>query len=40
MDYEFRLEEAGFNVDHAVESTGLAPYHDEDPVVIRIRASK
>lgn len=35
-----RLEEAGFNVDYAVESTGLAPYQDEDPVVIRIRASK
>jgi predicted SAM-dependent methyltransferase len=35
-----RLEKAGLNVDHAIESTGLAPYRDEDPVVIRIRASK
>ncbi len=35
-----RLERAGFNIDHALESTGLAPYRDEDPVVIRIRASK
>ncbi len=34
-----RLEEAGFNVDQALESTGLALYHGEDPVVIRIRAS-
>ena len=34
------LEAAGFNVDHAVESTGLARFGDEDPVVIRVRASK
>lgn len=35
-----RLEAAGFNVDDALEATGLAPYHGEDPVVIRICASR
>lgn len=34
------LEATGFAVDNAVESTGFAPYKDEDPVVIRINASK
>jgi adenylylsulfate kinase-like enzyme/SAM-dependent methyltransferase len=35
-----RLEATGFNIDQALEDTGLALYQDEDPVVIRIRASK
>jgi hypothetical protein len=34
------LESTGFIIDDSVESTGLAPYKDEDPVVIRIKASK
>lgn len=34
------LQTIGFSIDDAVESTGLAPYKNEDPVVIRIRASK
>jgi bifunctional enzyme CysN/CysC len=34
------LQMTGFTIDNTIESTGLAPYKDEDPVVIRITASK
>jgi len=34
------LQTTGFTIDDAVENTGFAPYKDEDPVVIRIKASK
>lgn len=35
-----RLEEEGFRVDYAVESTGFAPYGNDDPPVIRVVAVK
>jgi len=34
------LEVAGFEIVYAEESTGFAPYREEDPVVIRVTASK
>jgi adenylylsulfate kinase-like enzyme/SAM-dependent methyltransferase len=35
-----QLQATGFTIENAIESTGLAPYKDEDPVVIRVTASK
>jgi adenylylsulfate kinase-like enzyme/SAM-dependent methyltransferase len=35
-----RLEATGFHIDQALEDIGFAPYQDEDPMVIRIQASK
>lgn len=35
-----RLKATGFHIDQALEDTGFAPYQDEDPMVIRIQASK
>ena len=35
-----RLQEIGFVIDDAVEKTGLAVYKDEDPMVIRVAASR
>lgn len=35
-----RLESTGFRVESTIESTGLAPFGDEDPTVIRVVARK
>jgi len=34
------LENCGFLVEYAKESTGFAPYGNEDPAVIRVVAAK
>ena len=35
-----KLKMWGFTIDEAAESSGFAPFKEEDPVVIRIAASK
>ncbi|NLG54842.1 MAG: methyltransferase domain-containing protein [Rhodococcus sp.] len=41
VDFARRLEsEYGFGIDFEIESTGLAPYNNEDPVVYRVIALK
>ncbi|MDQ3414114.1 MAG: methyltransferase domain-containing protein, partial [Verrucomicrobiota bacterium] len=35
-----RLQSCGFEIQFEIESTGLAPYQDEDPVVIRVTGQK
>ncbi len=39
-DFVNRIQDAGFNIIYQIESKGLAPYKDEDPVVVRIIAQK
>ncbi len=39
-DFEHRLESNGFDILYSLESNGLAPYKDDDPIVIRVIAQK
>ena len=39
-EFTQRIKDAGFSIIYQIESQGLAPYKEEDPVVVRVIAQK